>query len=128
MDAAIDAPSISELWQTRIEARYPKEWEQAQGNQEAQAYAAAQRKNDACETAKARFALETKVLGSVNQQQFRDWEQFHEQRYAREQRAIDAQSGFQTQVSFRVRCSTLLLAQTFFVIDFRITTASPCQC
>jgi proline iminopeptidase len=93
VDAAIDVPSISELWLTQVEARYPKEWERAQGTQEAQVYAAAERTNDACTASKARFDLVSKALSSVNQQEFRDWEQFRDQRTAREQRTIDAQSG-----------------------------------
>lgn len=93
VDAAIDAPSISELWLTQVKARYPKAWENAQRSHEAQTYAAAQRTKDSCAVAKARFGLVSKALSSVNQQEFRDWEQFHNQSTAREQRAIDAQSG-----------------------------------
>lgn len=93
VDAAIDAPSISELWQKQIESRYPKQWQEAQGTDEARAYTAAQQKNDSCEAAKARFALTGKALSSVNQQEFRDWEQFHDLSYARKQKDVDAQSG-----------------------------------
>src|SRR5690349_15243202 len=34
VDAAIDAPSISELWQKQIESRYPQQWQQAQQTDE----------------------------------------------------------------------------------------------
>lgn len=93
VDAAIDAPNISKLWQKQIESKYPQQWHQAQETDEGRAYAAALQKNDSCAAAKARFALTGRALSSVNQQEFRDWEQFHDLSYASKQKAVDAESG-----------------------------------
>jgi hypothetical protein len=60
----------------------------------------AEANKDTCTIAKAEFKAEMTVLQTVNGQEFRNWQQFHDQRYQRQQHDLDNTSGLRNTGEF----------------------------
>jgi proline iminopeptidase len=93
LDAASDLPKILALWRTQIEVRYPEVWKQALDGPLGQELKDAEATKDTCTIAKADFKAEMASLQKVNGQEFRNWQQFHEERYQQQQNELDNASG-----------------------------------
>lgn len=93
LDGASDMPRTFALWESEIEQRYPGAWKAVREGDGGRKLEAAEAQNDGCAVAKAEFRLETAALRNMDGQAFRDWQQFHNQRYRREQSALDEVSG-----------------------------------
>ena len=93
VDGALNLPQIFALWSTEIQQRYPEAWKEASSSELGASLRVAQAKQENCEIAKRRFALDTSILGKVDSGAFHNWQQFHDQRYQKEQEALDGKSG-----------------------------------
>ena len=93
LDGIADMPAVTALWVKELSHRYPDVWKETEDSDSRKALRKALASGDPCAISRANlavtFAVQSKVHG------FHNWQQFHDPKYREQQAALDEQSGLE---------------------------------